>query len=64
MKEYIHYLIDNKCKFLIFAHHIVMLDAIEEEVKKLKVDYIRIDGKVKLEKDKNMSKNIKMTKHV
>ena len=27
-----------------------MLDAIEEEVKKLKVDYIRIDGKVKLEK--------------
>ena len=50
VKEYIHYLIDNKCKFLIFAHHIVMLDAIEEEVKKLKVDYIRIDGKVKLEK--------------
>ena len=27
-----------------------MLDSIEEEVKKLKVDYIRIDGKVKLEK--------------
>ena len=27
-----------------------MLDGIEEEVKKLKVDYIRIDGKVKLEK--------------
>lgn len=27
-----------------------MLDAIEDEVKKLKVDYIRIDGKVKLEK--------------
>ena len=50
VKEYIHYLIDNKCKFLIFAHHIVMLDAIEDEVKKLKVDYIRIDGKVKLEK--------------
>ena len=50
VKEYIHYLIDNKCKYLIFAHHIVMLDAIEEEVKKLKVDYIRIDGKVKLEK--------------
>ena len=50
VKEYIHYLIENKCKFLIFAHHISMLDAIEEEVKKLKVDYIRIDGKVKLEK--------------
>ena len=50
VKEYIHYLIDNKCKFLIFAHHMKMLDGIEEEVKKLKVDYIRIDGKVKLEK--------------
>ena len=50
VKEYIHYLIENKCKFLIFAHHISMLNAIEEEVKKLKVDYIRIDGKVKLEK--------------
>ena len=50
VKEYIHYLIENKCKFLIFAHHILMLDAIEEEVKKMKVDYIRIDGKVKLEK--------------
>ena len=50
VKEYIHYLIDNKCKFLIFAHHKTMLDSIEEEVKKLKVDYIRIDGKVKQEK--------------
>ena len=50
VKEYIHYLIENKCKFLIFAHHQIMLDAIEAEVKKLKVDYIRIDGKVKLEK--------------
>ena len=50
VKDYIHYLIENKCKFLIFAHHISMLDSIEEEVKKLKVDYIRIDGKVKLEK--------------
>ena len=50
VKEYIHYLIENKCKFLIFAHHILMLDTIEQEVKKMKVDYIRIDGKVKLEK--------------
>ena len=50
VKEYIRYLIDNRCKFLIFAHHKVMLDAIEEEVKKLKIDYIRIDGKIKVEK--------------
>jgi SWI/SNF-related matrix-associated actin-dependent regulator 1 of chromatin subfamily A len=50
VKDYIHYLLDNKCKFLVFAHHKIMLDAIEEEVKKLHIDYIRIDGKVKLEK--------------
>ena len=50
VKEYIRYLIDNRCKFLIFAHHKVMLDAIEDEVKKLKIDYIRIDGKIKVEK--------------
>ena len=50
VKEYIHYLLDNKCKFLVFAHHKLMLDAIEEEVIKMKIDYIRIDGKVKLEK--------------
>ena len=49
VKEYIHYLIENKCKFLIFGHHRIMLDSIEEEVKKLKVDYIRIDGEVKPE---------------
>ena len=50
VKDYIRYLLDNKCKFLIFAHHKIMLDSIEEEVQKLKIDYIRIDGKVKLEK--------------
>ena len=50
VKDYIRYLIENKCKFLIFAHHKIMLDSIEEEVKKLKIDYIRIDGKVKVEK--------------
>ena len=50
VKEYVHYLLDNKCKFLAFAHHKIMLDALEEEVTKMKIDYIRIDGKVKLEK--------------
>ena len=50
VKDYIHYLLDNKCKFLVFAHHKIMLDALEEEVIKMKIDYIRIDGKVKLEK--------------
>uniref|UniRef100_A0A8D8NU11 SWI/SNF-related matrix-associated actin-dependent regulator of chromatin subfamily A-like protein 1 n=1 Tax=Culex pipiens TaxID=7175 RepID=A0A8D8NU11_CULPI len=31
-------------KFLIFAHHIKMLDAVSRELDKLKVDHIRIDG--------------------
>ena len=48
--EYITYLIDNSCKFLIFAHHTSVLDAIEQQVLKLKIDYIRIDGKVSLPK--------------
>ena len=50
VRDYIHYLIENKCKFLIFAHHQIMLDAIETEVRKSKVHFIRIDGRVKLER--------------
>ncbi len=50
IKEYVNYLIDNSCKFLIFAHHSEVLDAIEEEVKKSKIGYMRIDGKVSNEK--------------
>jgi len=45
-------LIFNKddCKFLIFAHHKVVLDAIEEHVIKKKINYMRIDGSVVNEK--------------
>ena len=50
IKEYVTYLIDNSCKFLIFAHHTDVLDAIEEVVQKAKIDYMRIDGKVSNEK--------------
>ena len=34
--------------FLRFAHHIIVLDAKEEQFQKYKIDYIRIDGKVLL----------------
>ena len=55
--EYITYLIDNSCKFLIFAHHTIVLDAIEEQVQKCKIDYIRIDGKVPLlKRQENVNK--------
>lgn len=31
-------------KFIIFAHHTIMLDAIDDCISKLNVDHIRIDG--------------------
>jgi len=48
--DYVNYLLVNKCKFLIFAHHLEVLDSIEEEVKKQEVKYIRIDGSLNQEK--------------
>ena len=47
--DYVNYLIDNSCKFLIFAHHMEVLDSIENEILKSKISYIRIDGTVKTE---------------
>jgi SNF2 family DNA or RNA helicase len=48
--DYITYLINNSCKFLIFAHHTEVLNSIEETVKKTKTEYVRIDGQVTSEK--------------
>jgi len=48
--EFIETLIENRCKFLIFAHHYDVLDAIEECVIKKKVSHIRIDGKIETTK--------------
>jgi SNF2 family DNA or RNA helicase len=45
--EFCNNLVDEKLKFLIFAHHITVLDQLENNFKKKKVKYIRIDGKVK-----------------
>lgn len=45
IKAYITDLISGGVKFLIFAHHLPVLDAIEDQVIKLKVKYIRIDGR-------------------
>ena len=50
IKDYVNYLVDNSCKFLIFAHHTEILDAIEEVILSDKLGYIRIDGKVAVEK--------------
>lgn len=46
IKEYLSDLLQNDVKILIFAHHMEVLNAIEEEIIKLKLRYIRIDGSV------------------
>lgn len=43
--EYMEYLVSNEIKFLIFAHHHVMLDYLEQKLKDLGTQHIRIDGK-------------------
>nr|XP_023019905.1 SWI/SNF-related matrix-associated actin-dependent regulator of chromatin subfamily A-like protein 1 [Leptinotarsa decemlineata] len=42
--SYILQTLESKVKFLVFAHHQVMMDAIEDIVKKKDIKYIRIDG--------------------
>jgi SWI/SNF-related matrix-associated actin-dependent regulator 1 of chromatin subfamily A len=48
--EFVDTLIDNNCKFIIFAHHLCVLDSLEEFVQTKKIGYIRIDGKVSMDK--------------
>lgn len=50
INQYISDITENECKFLIFAHHMEVLDGIEEELKKLKLKYIRIDGSTPMNK--------------
>eukprot|EP00347_Sterkiella_histriomuscorum_P021164 403335006 len=50
IQEFIETLLENRCKFLIFAHHYDVLDAIEDTVIKKKVSHIRIDGKIDVTK--------------
>lgn len=42
--DYVSYLIQSECKFIIFAHHLEMLDAIQEQVVRENVNFVRIDG--------------------
>lgn len=44
--EYVEYLVNVGCKFIVFAHHHFCIDEIESKVQGLKVDYIRIDGRI------------------
>lgn len=50
VKQYIADILQNDCKFLIFGHHLEILDGIEQEVISLKFKYIRIDGTTPMNK--------------
>ncbi|KRW98986.1 P-loop containing nucleoside triphosphate hydrolase [Pseudocohnilembus persalinus] len=53
--EYLSDLLENsEMKFIIFAHHKTMLDAIQEFAKKKKVDHIRIDGSTEVQRRQQM----------
>ncbi|KAL2653918.1 hypothetical protein R1flu_022046 [Riccia fluitans] len=45
VQEFLETMLEGGCKFLVFAHHQVMLDGIQELLQKKKVKFIRIDGK-------------------
>lgn len=47
--DFIETLSDAGAKFLIFAHHMTVIDRIEQFVQKQKIGYVRIDGRVKPE---------------
>ena len=49
VKEYILELLENDIKLLIFAHHRVILDGIEQALKDKKIKNIRIDGLISKE---------------
>jgi len=42
--EFLETLIENKVKFIVFAHHYEVMDAIEDSIVKRKISYIRVDG--------------------
>jgi len=42
--DFLGTMIEVGCKFLIFSHHLSMMDAIEQLFVKQKVGYIKIDG--------------------
>lgn len=47
--SYVKGLDKNKTKFIVFAYHKVMMNALSECLSKLRVDFIRIDGTTKAE---------------
>eukprot|EP00828_Plagiopyla_frontata_P046525 TRINITY_DN8293_c0_g1_i4.p2 TRINITY_DN8293_c0_g1~~TRINITY_DN8293_c0_g1_i4.p2 ORF type:complete len:186 (-),score=44.90 TRINITY_DN8293_c0_g1_i4:542-1099(-) len=48
IKEYLKEILQNNCKFLIFAHHREILNEIETELVANKIIYMRIDGRTQM----------------
>ena len=48
--EFIETLSENGAKFLIFAHHISVMDELQKFLKQKKIGHVRIDGTVPPEK--------------
>jgi len=53
VKDFMETLIENDVKFLLFAHHISILDKYEEFCVKKNIKYIRIDGNTPLDRRHN-----------
>ncbi|ORD93308.1 SMAL1 [Enterospora canceri] len=49
---YINSLVEKETKFLVFAHHKTMIDAIAENIKSMNIKYMKIDGNVPVAKRK------------
>ncbi|CAE7944080.1 Zranb3 [Symbiodinium necroappetens] len=43
--DYVQYLVEAECRFLLFAHHQAVMDTLQQKLEKLKAGFIRIDGK-------------------
>jgi len=43
--EFIETLAENGAKFLIFAHHVTVIDSIEAFVKRKRIGSVKIDGR-------------------
>ena len=43
--DYVEHLLDSEIKFVFFAHHHILLDALEDKLKSLETQFICIDGK-------------------
>ena len=48
--SFIETLLDAQVKFLVFAHHYIVLDQLEDQMLKSKISYIRIDGRIDVKK--------------